>query len=88
MEGWKLGVENDHLSGVIDAAQFLYQVEQVQLGEEPLSKLPVKPGDTVLVVGAGNVAIDAARTALRLKANVKSYNRRGRKEYEMSPFGI
>ena len=85
MEGWKLGVENDHLSGVIDAAQFLYQVEQVQLGEEPLSKLPVKPGDTVLVVGAGNVAIDAARTALRLKANVKIVYRRGEKNMKCLP---
>lgn len=85
MEGWKLGVENDHLSGVIDAAQFLYQVEQVQLGEEQLSRLPVKPGDTVLVVGAGNVAIDAARTALRLKAKVKIVYRRGEKNMKCLP---
>ena len=85
MEGWKLGVENDSIPGVIDAAQFLYQVEQVQLGEASFNSLPIHCGEKVIVVGAGNVAIDAARTAIRLKADVKIVYRRGEKNMKCLP---
>jgi len=53
----KLGLEGENAQGVIHAVDFL---RKVALGE------PVKIGDRVIVVGGGNAAIDAARTAFRL----------------------
>ena len=53
----KLGLEGETAQGVIHAVDFL---KGVALGE------PVKAGEKVVVVGGGNAAIDAARTALRL----------------------
>jgi NADH-quinone oxidoreductase subunit F len=58
-KGLKLGVSGEKLKGVLDGVTFL---RDVNLGK------PVKVGGKVAVVGGGNVAIDAARTALRLGA--------------------
>ena len=58
-KGLKLGVSGEKLKGVLDGVTFL---RDVNLGK------PVKVGEKVAVVGGGNVAIDAARTALRLGA--------------------
>jgi len=59
-EGMKLGVEGEDLPGVIDAAEFL---RRVNLGER------VDVGQSVGVIGGGNVAIDAARIAPRIGAS-------------------
>jgi indolepyruvate ferredoxin oxidoreductase alpha subunit len=56
-KGRNLGIENDNAKGVIDGTDFLYQVNT---GEK------VSVTDKVVVVGGGNVAIDCARTCLRL----------------------
>jgi len=56
-QGNKIGVSGDDSVGVIDAIALL---RQVGLGQK------VKLGHKVAVIGGGNVAIDAARTALRL----------------------
>lgn len=85
MDEWSLGVENDAVEGVIGAETFLTQVQNVQFGEEALEDLPVQKGDEVIVVGAGNVAIDAARTALRLGADVKIVYRRAEKNMKCLP---
>ncbi len=53
----KLGIEGEDSPGVIDGATFL---REVNLGLKP------DMGKKIAVVGGGNVAIDAARTALRL----------------------
>jgi heterodisulfide reductase subunit A-like polyferredoxin len=53
----KLGLPGENALGVIHAVDFL---RKVALGE------PAKIGDRVIVVGGGNAAIDAARTAFRL----------------------
>lgn len=53
----KMEIKGDDHSGVLDGASFL---REVNLGEK------VKMGDDVAVIGGGNVAIDSARTALRL----------------------
>lgn len=82
---WGLGVDNDQVDGVIDAQQFLYQVQQVQLGAADAAELPVQKGDDVVVIGAGNVAIDAARTALRLQAKVTIVYRRAEKNMKCLP---
>ena len=55
----KLGIEGEDAPGVEDAVPFL---RAVNLGLRPTV------GDTVIVIGGGNVAIDAARTARRLGA--------------------
>jgi heterodisulfide reductase subunit A-like polyferredoxin len=56
----KLGLEGEGSKGIIHAVDFL---RRVALGQ------PVEPGKKVVVVGGGNAAIDAARTASRLGAN-------------------
>ncbi len=56
-KGRSLGIENEHAAGVIDGTEFLYKVNT---GEK------IKAEDKVVVVGAGNVAIDCARTCIRL----------------------
>ncbi len=53
----RLGVPGEDLPGVVDAITFL---REVNLGLKP------SLGDRVVVIGGGNVAMDAARTALRL----------------------
>ncbi|MBF0551896.1 MAG: FAD-dependent oxidoreductase [Deltaproteobacteria bacterium] len=56
--GSKMGVAGEEeLDGVIDAVAFL---KEANLGSKK------KPGDKVMIIGGGNVAIDAARVALRL----------------------
>ena len=76
-QGMGLGVEGENLPGVIDAAEFL---ERANLGER------VDIGQRVGVVGGGNVAIDAARMALRLGAKgVTIFYRRTRSEMPASP---
>jgi len=70
--GLKLGVEGEEAAGVVDAVAFL---RDVNLGQGQ------KPGDRVGVVGGGNAAIDAARTALRMGASeVHILYRRTRRE--------
>jgi TPP-dependent indolepyruvate ferredoxin oxidoreductase alpha subunit/thioredoxin reductase len=55
--GRGLGIENEKADGVIDGFEFLYKVNR---GEK------TQAGDKVVVVGGGNVAIDCARTCVRL----------------------
>ena len=75
--GMKMGVEGEDSPGVVDGASFL---RRVNLGEK------IDLGKEVAVVGGGNVAIDSARTALRLGAqNVTILYRRTRAEMPASP---
>jgi len=64
----KLGVPGETLEGAMQAIYFLETVSLLRDGSLHDRSFPVQPGDRVVVVGAGNVAVDAARTALRLKA--------------------
>ncbi|MCI1820823.1 MAG: FAD-dependent oxidoreductase [Megasphaera sp.] len=82
---WSLGVDNDTLPGVVDAQIFLHQVQQVQIGKGDITQLPIQAGDSVIVVGAGNVAIDAARTAVRLGADVTIVYRRAEHHMKCLP---
>lgn len=85
MDAWSLGVANDQVQGVVGAESFLVQVQNVQFGEADMADLPIQAGDHVIVVGAGNVAIDAARTALRLGAEVHIVYRRAEKNMKCLP---
>jgi formate dehydrogenase major subunit len=68
----KMGVPGEDLNGVIEGTKFL---TDLFFGKK------VELGDKVIVIGGGNTAIDAARTALRLGAKeVALYYRRSRAE--------
>ncbi len=56
-KGRTLGIEDERANGVIDGTEFLHKVNT---GEK------IKAEDRVVVVGGGNVAIDCARTCVRL----------------------
>lgn len=63
-----LRIAGENFSGVYYANEFLTRVNLMKSRNFPDSPTPVKIGDNVAVVGGGNVAMDAARTAKRLGA--------------------
>jgi len=76
-QGMKLGVEGEDHPKVVECIDLL---RDVNLGKE------VNLGNRVAVIGGGNAAIDAARTALRLGAKqVTIFYRRSRAEMPASP---
>ncbi len=78
--GLRMGVEGEESPGVIDGATFL---REVNLGLKP------SLGQRVAVVGGGNVAVDAARVALRMDASdVTILYRRSRAEMPASEVEI
>ena len=79
-QGLKMGIKGEDSPGVLDGAVFL---REVNLGLKP------NPGKRVAVVGGGNVAIDAARTAIRLgSVKVNILYRRSRAEMPADPAEI
>jgi len=74
-------VPGEGLSGVYSANEFLTRINLMKAYKFPEHGTPVKVGSSVCVVGAGNVAMDAARCSLRLGAkNVYIVYRRSRDE--------
>jgi glutamate synthase (NADPH/NADH) small chain len=63
-----LGIPGENLNGVYSSNEFLTRVNLMRAHEFPNSDTPVWRGRKVAVLGGGNVAMDAARTALRLGA--------------------
>ena len=61
-------IEGEQLSGVYSANEFLTRVNLMKAYRFPEYLTPVRAGRRVAVVGGGNVAMDAARCALRLGA--------------------
>jgi len=79
-QGMKLNVPGEDLKGVINAVDFL---KAITLGK------PVDIGEKVAVVGGGNSAIDAARTAKKLGAKeVMILYRRSREEMPALPHEV
>ncbi len=74
-----LGVEGENLCGVYSANEYLTRVNLMGAYKEG-AVTPVLRGGKVVVVGAGNVAMDSARTARRLGAEVRLVYRRSRAE--------
>lgn len=74
-----LGVKGENLDGVGSANEFLTRVNLMKAYKDG-AITPVQRGKKVVVVGAGNVAMDAARTARRLGAEVTLVYRRSRAE--------
>jgi heterodisulfide reductase subunit A-like polyferredoxin len=76
-EGVRLPVPGAHLDGVLINTKFLRDVRLSQAGVG--YDLP-RLGERVAVIGAGDVAMDVARTAVRMGASVHVYYRRTREE--------
>ncbi len=73
-------IEGENLEGVWLGIQYLEQVTK---------NTEIKLGDTVIVIGGGNTAIDCARTALRKGAkSVKLVYRRTREEMPAEPYEV
>lgn len=72
-----LELPGEYLEGVISALYVLQTINLYNSGQLPEQELPVEKGEHVVVIGAGNVAMDAARTASRLGAEVTVLARRG-----------
>lgn len=74
-----MGIEGENLNGVVSANEFLTRANLMRAYDEK-ADTPIYVGRKVIVVGGGNVAMDAARTALRLGADVEVVYRRTEKE--------
>lgn len=76
-----MGIPGENLNGVYSANEFLTRVNLMKAYLFPQYDTPIRIGKRVAVVGGGNVAMDSARTALRLGAEeVYLIYRRSRKE--------
>lgn len=74
-----MNIEGEALKGVYSANEFLTRSNLMKAYRE-VSDTPIMKGGKVVVVGGGNVAMDAARTALRLGAEVSIVYRRSMEE--------
>lgn len=63
-----MGMPGEQLNGVYSANEWLTRTNLMKAYKFPNYGTPIKPGKRVAVVGGGNVAMDAVRTALRLGA--------------------
>lgn len=63
-----LGIPGENLNGVYSANEFLTRVNLMHAYEFPKYKTPIKIGERVAVVGAGDTAMDCVRVAKRLGA--------------------
>ncbi len=75
-----LGIEGEALNGVMVANELLTRVNLMKAFRFPEYHTPVYAGKKCVVVGGGNVAMDAARTAKRLGADVTIVYRRSMTE--------
>ncbi len=75
-----MGIGGEELTGVYSANEFLIRVNLMKSYRFPEYDTPIKVGSHVAVIGAGNVAMDAARSALRLGAKVTMIYRRTKTE--------
>ena len=74
-----MGIPGENANGVYSANEYLTR-NNLMKAFDPEYDTPVNPGKKVAVVGGGNVAMDAARTALRLGADVTIVYRRSEEE--------
>lgn len=74
-----MNIKGENLKGVYSANEFLTRINLMKAYEET-AMTPIQRGNRVAVVGGGNVAMDAARCAKRLGAEVTVIYRRTEKE--------
>jgi glutamate synthase (NADPH/NADH) small chain len=63
---WFLNLPGENLNGVYSANEYLTRINLMRADQFPQKATPVYCGKRVAVIGAGNTAMDAARTSLRL----------------------
>ena len=74
-----MGIEGENLNGVFSANEFLTRANLMKAYDDEYDT-PIFTGKRVVVVGGGNVAMDAVRTAKRLGADAYIVYRRGEAE--------
>ncbi len=74
-----MGILGENLNGVVSANEFLTRTNLMH-AYDPAYDTPIQVGRHVVVVGGGNVAMDAVRTAKRLGAEATIVYRRSEKE--------
>lgn len=74
-----MGIPGENLNGVVSANEFLTRTNLMKAFDESYDT-PIYTGDRVVVVGGGNVAMDAVRTAKRLGAEAFIVYRRSEEE--------
>jgi glutamate synthase (NADPH/NADH) small chain len=77
---WFLNIPGENLNGVYSANEYLTRMNLMKGYRFPDYRTPIKTHQRVAVVGGGNVAMDCARTALRLGAETRIIYRRSRDE--------
>jgi len=77
-----MGIEGEDLVGVMSANEYLTRANLMRAFDKKNAETPMYPSKIVAVLGAGNVAMDAARMAMRLGAE-KVYVIYRRTEVEM-----
>jgi glutamate synthase (NADPH/NADH) small chain len=77
---WFLHIPGENLAGVYSANEFLTRVNLMRAHRFPEYRTPVRVGKRTAVIGGGNTAMDAARSALRLGSDVTILYRRTRAE--------
>ncbi len=74
-----MGIPGENLNGVVSANEFLTRANLMKAYDDE-HDTPIFVGQSVVVVGGGNVAMDAVRTAKRLGAEATIVYRRGEAE--------
>ena len=75
-----MGIPGENANGVFSANEYLTRSNLMKAFKDDSYDTPIMGGKKVAVVGGGNVAMDAARTALRLGAEVHIVYRRSEEE--------
>jgi len=77
---WFMKIPGENLNGVYSANEYLTRMNLMKGFLFPQFHTPIKNHKRVAVIGGGNVAMDCARTALRLGAETRIIYRRSRQE--------
>jgi glutamate synthase (NADPH/NADH) small chain len=75
-----MGLPGENLGGIYSANEFLIRVNLMKAYTFPDYDTPLRLGEHVVVIGGGNVAMDCARSSMRLGADVCLLYRRSREE--------
>lgn len=75
-----LDIGGKELSGIVQSSYLLRMISLHNSGQVKRDEVPVEDGDVVLIIGCGNVAMDTARSALRLGAKSVTILSRGVQE--------
>jgi len=77
---WFMDIPGENLNGVYSANEYLTRMNLMKGYLFPQYHTPIKNHKSVAVIGGGNVAMDSARTAMRLGAETRIIYRRSRQE--------